>query len=307
VLRNHNARVGDAPVDLRLGDLVTFLAVQRYGSIAGAARELMVTPSQVSKAVSRLEQQLHLTLLSRSVRGVTLTDAALRIMPDLEQAVGHCRRMIHVEDEVRHLTVAAPSYLVSQFLPVIAQAQPQLRLRGLELPPAMLRAHTAENFFDLGLIPGGARLPATWQSQQVGVIRKGLFARPELMRTLGPPPVKVEAIAELPFVAPVYSVNGKFVPVDDDCPLTFSERRQGHEVQTFTVALELVMRTDQLVFGPVMGARRLLETGQLVEIPIKGWNVSEPLLLVCNTQRLRVGEHRAIVAAIEGALREQAQ
>ncbi len=302
---NRTARAGDAPLELRLGDLVTFLAVQRYGSIAGAARELMVTPSQVSKAVSRLEQQLHLTLLSRSVRGVTLTDAALRILPDLEQTVGHCRRMIHAEDEAtRHLTVAAPSYLVSLFLPVIAEAQPQIRLRGLELPPAMLRAHTAENFFDLGLIPGGARLPASWQSVPVGEVRKGLLARPELARALGRAPVKVDKLRDLPFIGPVYSVNGQFVPVDDDCPLSFGERRQGHEAQTLTVAMELAMRTDQLVFGPVVAARRLIEAGRLVEVPVEGWRVSESLLLVCNAQRLRASELRAIVAAIERTLGE---
>jgi DNA-binding transcriptional LysR family regulator len=41
--------------DLRVGDLMTFLAVRRSGSITAAARELKVTPSQVSKAISRLE------------------------------------------------------------------------------------------------------------------------------------------------------------------------------------------------------------------------------------------------------------
>src|SRR5438034_300539 len=76
-----------APGDLRLADLETFLAVRRYGSASGAARELKVTPSQVSKAVDRLEGALGQALLLRSGRGVRLSEAALRMVPHIEDIV----------------------------------------------------------------------------------------------------------------------------------------------------------------------------------------------------------------------------
>ncbi len=297
----------ELPGDLRLGDVLTFFAVQRYGAITGAARAQGVNPSQVSKAIARLEDQLHLTLLSRSVRGVALTDAALRILPHLEQAVSHFRRMMNQESEPQQaLTVAGPSYLISLLLPVIAHAQPQLRLCGLELPPAMLRARAADNFFDLSLITGRASLPATWHSVAVGEIHKAVLARPELARELGPPPVKPERLLPIPFITPVYMVNGQFVEVDDDCPLSFSERRQGHKVQTIMVALEMATHIDQLVFGPIAAARRYINDGRLVEIPVKGWRLSEPLTVACNPERLLAQEHRLIVAALRQALRDQA-
>ena len=50
--------MSDALADLRFGDVLTFLTVHRCGAITGAARALKVTPSQVSKAVHRLERQL---------------------------------------------------------------------------------------------------------------------------------------------------------------------------------------------------------------------------------------------------------
>jgi DNA-binding transcriptional LysR family regulator len=291
------------PADLRLGDLITFFAVQRCGSLTGAARELVVTASQVSKAISRLEQQLNVVLLRRSVRGVTLTDEAMRILPHLEQVMGHFRRMVQVDDEPRRrLTVAAPSYLLSIFLPVIAESQPQVRLCGLELPPAMLRAHAAENLFDLSIIPGRMRLPPTWQSVPVGEIRLALLARPALARRLGPTPVDPERLLMIPFITPAYSVSVQAVPVDDDCPLSLVERRQGHQVQTLNVALELAMHTDQLVFGPVIAARRAIDEGRLVEVEVKGWRCAEPLHIACNTQQLLAAEHDSIVRAIERAL-----
>jgi DNA-binding transcriptional LysR family regulator len=295
----------ELPSELRLGDVLTFFAVQRYGAITGAARAQGVNPSQVSKAIARLEEQLHITLLSRSVRGVALTDAALRILPHLEQAVSHFRHMINLEAEPQQvLTVAGPSYLIALFLPVIARAQPQLRLCGLELPPAMLRARAADNFFDLSLIAGRATLPATWHSVSVGEIHKGVLARPELARELGPQPVKPERLLPIPFITPVYSVNGQFVEVDDDCPLSFTERRQGHKVQTIAVALEIASRIDQLVFGPITAARRHINEGRLVEVQVKGWKTSEALSVACNPERLLAQEHRLIVAALRQALRE---
>lgn len=291
------------PAELRLGDLITFFAVQRCGSLTGAARELVVTASQVSKAIARLEQQLNVVLLRRSVRGVSLTDEAMRIMPHLEQVMGHFRRMVQVDDEPRRrLTVAAPSYLLSIFLPVIAESQPQLRLCGLELPPAMLRAHAAENLFDLCIIPGRMRLPPTWQSVPVGEIRLALMARPQLARRLGPMPVDVERLMMIPFITPAYSVSAQTVPIDDDCPLSLVERRQGHQAQTLNVALELAMHSDQLVFGPLIAARRALDEERLVEIEVRGWHTAETLHVACNTQQLLAAEHDAMVRAIERAL-----
>ena len=62
--------------ELRIADVATFLAVARSGSVTMAARQLDVTPSQVSKAVARLEGYLKVRLIERSGRGIILTDAA---------------------------------------------------------------------------------------------------------------------------------------------------------------------------------------------------------------------------------------
>jgi DNA-binding transcriptional LysR family regulator len=291
--------------ELRFGDVTTFLAVQRSGSITGAARQLGVTPSQVSKAVARLEQQLHVVLLNRSVRGVVLTDAALRALPDLDRAVSHLRHAVQRDGgQDRQLTLAAPSYLISLFLPAIAAAQPRLRLCGVELPPSVLHAHVAENFFDVGMSTERPRLPSSWHSVAVGEIRKGLLARPALARRLGPAPIPLERLLAIPFIHPVYNVNGQFVPVDDSCPIGLAERRRGHGVQTILVALDLAAITDQLVYGPVIAAHRHIVEGRLVELDVPRWRLVEPLHVACNTERLRASEHRAIVSTIKRSLAE---
>jgi DNA-binding transcriptional LysR family regulator len=298
-----SSRSAGLPAELRVGDLETFLAVERCGSLAAAARERGVTTSQVSKAVGRLERELQIGLIARSAHGTRLTDEARRMLPHLHAAVRELSALRggHAPAE-RRLAVAAPSYLLALFLPVIAESQPQLRVGGLELPPALLRPHTGDGLFDASLAPGRARLPPAWQATALGEMRRALLARPALARRLGRGPVPVERLRELPFIGPSYTVNGQFVPVSDDCPLPVGERRQGHTVPTIAVALEVAQRTDQLVFGPLIAARRLLDERRLVEIPVEGWRVVDPLLFACDTRRLLAREHRTIVAALRRAL-----
>lgn len=58
-----------------LSDIVTLVRVVEAGSFVSAAQGLGVTPSAVSKSVSRLEERLGVRLLNRTTRSLSLTDA----------------------------------------------------------------------------------------------------------------------------------------------------------------------------------------------------------------------------------------
>src|SRR5689334_4113223 len=106
--------------DLKLSDVLTFLTVQRTGSISAAARELMVTPSHVSKTIGRLEELLGVTLLSRSANGVSLLGDGLRILPQFERMLALAHTLSGQETKVRTLGFAAPSFILSFLLPRVA-------------------------------------------------------------------------------------------------------------------------------------------------------------------------------------------
>ena len=65
-----------------LAAVESLVAVERTGSVGGAAAELGYTPSAVSKQVKRLERQVGADLLERAGRGVVLTAAGRRLVDE---------------------------------------------------------------------------------------------------------------------------------------------------------------------------------------------------------------------------------
>jgi DNA-binding transcriptional LysR family regulator len=292
--------------ELRLADLLTLLAVQRTGSISGAARELRVTPSQVSKAIVRLERHFGVRLLSRGARGVSPTAAGRQVLPRVANAVAELSATAGVRQghaPALELTIAGPSYLVCHLLPAVVAVLPASRVRVIELAPAHLRAYVAENVFDAAVVPGGIHnLPAAWTRDEAGSCRSGLLARPAFAKRIGSLPLTADRVRALPFVGPVRAGGDRFVAIADDCPLPWEKRWIAHEAQTIGAALEFVSSTDHVVFGPVLAASRFLHSGALVELPVVGWNVREPLHVVCNGDRVLSRVRHVVVRAARGAI-----
>ncbi|KFE58927.1 Transcriptional regulator, LysR family protein [Hyalangium minutum] len=71
-----------------LSQLQVFLAVACLRSFSGAARELGVSTPAVSQAVRQLEELLRVTLLIRTTRSVSLTDAGRRLLEGAGPALG---------------------------------------------------------------------------------------------------------------------------------------------------------------------------------------------------------------------------
>ncbi|UEM22877.1 LysR family transcriptional regulator [Skermanella mucosa] len=61
-------------MDNRAGEMQVFVRVVEAGSFSEAARQLMMTPSTVSKLIVRIEERLGVRLLERSTRRLSLTD-----------------------------------------------------------------------------------------------------------------------------------------------------------------------------------------------------------------------------------------
>lgn len=119
----------------RLQEMEVFLAVLDEGSFSAAALRRQMTPSAVSKMMTRLEARLGARLLRRTTRRVQITDegqafarAARGVLASLDQAEREagCGPIAGV---VRIATSAAyANHILAPVLPVLLRAHPELDL-----------------------------------------------------------------------------------------------------------------------------------------------------------------------------------
>ncbi|WP_458525118.1 LysR family transcriptional regulator [Onishia taeanensis] len=74
-------------------ELAIFHAVVEAGSFSGAARQLGITHSAVSKRIARLEQRLGTPLLVRSTRQMRLTEAGMAYAGETRELLARLRRV----------------------------------------------------------------------------------------------------------------------------------------------------------------------------------------------------------------------
>lgn len=88
-------------VDSRSGEMEVFVTVAEQGSFSEAARRLRLTPSAVSKLVTRIEDRLQTRLFFRSTR-------ALRLSPEGEAYLARARLILaEIEDAERSIADGA--------------------------------------------------------------------------------------------------------------------------------------------------------------------------------------------------------
>jgi len=272
----------DALNDLRISDLQIIVAAHRHRSAFRTALAFDITPDEVEAAVARVEARVGATLFSGGGGDLLPTAGGKRLLPLVEAIVDRTQRL-RIDDAER-LAIAAPSFLNDVLIPRFT-ARPNIGLRSLALPPALIRKYAPDGMFDCAVTVGMEKsLPSTWSSLEVGDLRYGLMTSPRTAALLGPTP-SIEEVAALPFVSAIYVTrDGGVSPGDDRCPLAHNQRKRVHEVETIALACKVAAATDHLVYGPLPAAATLLAEGALVEVPVARWSHADAVYLACNTE-----------------------
>ena len=166
--------------------LRTFRAVARAGSVTGAAASLDYAQSSVTAHIRALELDLGVVLFRRTARGVSLTDAGVRLLAYAEAILGladEARQAVRLPGEPRgSLTIGSSESLCAYRLPgALASFRaryPDVRLTVQTGPCAVLYAGLRERTLDMAV------------TMDEGLPPEGLLGEPlrrEPMRILAAP------------------------------------------------------------------------------------------------------------------------
>jgi DNA-binding transcriptional LysR family regulator len=131
-----------------LSVLAAFLAVAEERSFTRAAKRLEVSPSALSHAIRRLEEQIGVRLLSRTTRSVAPTEAGEQVLASLGPALGEIRGALDRISGLRERPAGRVRLLVPRLaaMPVLA---PKLGQFARDYPDVVLDVSTQDSRIDL--------------------------------------------------------------------------------------------------------------------------------------------------------------
>lgn len=121
----------------RLGAIEAFVAVGRRMSFATAARDLGISPSALSRRITRLEERLNCRLLQRSTRHVSFTEAGLQFYDSCRDLLARADQAVaalseHVDEPSGLLRIrSAVAYGQRRITPLLASflaSYPRIRI-----------------------------------------------------------------------------------------------------------------------------------------------------------------------------------
>jgi DNA-binding transcriptional LysR family regulator len=176
----------------RFDAMRVFVSVATRGSFAEASRSLRLSPSAVTRAVAWLEDELGLSLLTRTTRslrlterGATFLESCRQILDDLDDA----ERRVRGEDaEPRgEMTVAAPVVFgrlhVMPIVDGLLRAHPALKVRLLL---SDRNVHLVEEGVDVA-VRIGSLADSSLVATTLGAVSRVLVASPAYLAQRGAP------------------------------------------------------------------------------------------------------------------------
>ncbi len=177
----------------KLSVMHAFRRIVERGSFSRAAEDLGVSPALLSREIKLLEESLGCTLLTRTTRSMSMTEAG-RLYYD--ESCGILDAVSSVENRIRegagavrgHLKVNAPSsfsqQIIAPMLPEFLRTHPEL---GLTLSLEDRVVDMVEGGYDLSIRIRATMPDSALVARRIGTVRQRIFASPDYLKSAGIP------------------------------------------------------------------------------------------------------------------------
>ncbi|WJV67312.1 LysR family transcriptional regulator [Pectobacteriaceae bacterium CE70] len=212
---------------ITLEEMQAFVVVVDSGSITAAAEQLGQTTSGISRALSRLEHKLDITLIHRTTRRLSLSEEGqlfLQQARDVIQAVEYAEEQMALRREQpsgRLRINAAASFMQHVIVPLIPEFRRRYPQIVLELNTDDVIIDLLEQHTDIAIRIGTLR-DSSIHARALGASRLRVLASPEYLRRCGVP-MSVDALASHTLLGftqieslnhwPLRSASGEVYPI----------------------------------------------------------------------------------------------
>lgn len=204
-------------------DLLIFLCVTETRNITETARIKGISKSAVSQALKRLENQIGATLLFRTTRTMSLTDAGMKLLPLCHDYARLDQQMLDVIQSSGQLgpsklTLTAPHVIGATFLPAILAQIPDADKTDIRLIMEDAQLNLVDQQVDLAIRVGhmGSQ---TARVTRIGYLQENLYAAPELICKMGGLPDHLAILADWPHIAHEWQGDPLTYHIADHTPL----------------------------------------------------------------------------------------
>jgi DNA-binding transcriptional LysR family regulator len=290
---------------LTLYEIDLLVELVKTKSIRELARRQDVTPSQISKALRKLEQKAKARLVERSVHGVVLTHEGLRILPVFKDILERAEPLGEntAGSPASVLGIGSTSFLVNHLLiPTLSEGElpANLRLRFLEIAPDQFTTAGLRNAFEVAFHFGKLSWPGTWHQEKLGDMGWSLCCRAD--HPLAKKTVNEREALKYKFVVPSYWTQEGFALGNDGCPVSMQKRLKGHETSTAEGAMALVRATDQIAYLPEILIRTYASSGEVKRLEVRGWEETRPLYLTVRADLVSEKQLKFISQAVRAKI-----
>ena len=182
----------ESSMDQNLSLYHIFNTVAEAGNISHAAKELYISQPAISKAVTRLEQNLETKLFVRSSRGVTLTESGKLLYEQTNAAFKHLRQ---AEDTIKKnkklgtgnlkigVSTTLCKYVLMPYLEKFIKLHPHIKI-SISCQSTYQTLNLLQNHkVDIGLVGESGRLE-NFVFSPIGVVEDGFVATPAYLKNL---------------------------------------------------------------------------------------------------------------------------
>lgn len=173
-------------------DLMVFITVVDKGSISAAAEQLALTPSAVSRTLSRLEEKLQTTLLNRTTRRMHLTEEGVFFLEHARSILAQLETLeerlnLRRQSPTGRLRVnAASPFMLHAVVPQVDSFRKIYPHIQLQLNTDELNIDLLEHSTDIA-IRIGSLSDSTLHARRIGSSKLNLLASPSYLAKHGMP------------------------------------------------------------------------------------------------------------------------